>query len=80
MPKLVNLFWSAAGVFPGEGEVSPFDFVERVASAARAGFSGISFWHADLEALCRTRPLSVLRRLLGDHGNGACEVAIIEEW
>ncbi len=79
-PKLVNLFWSAAGVFPGEGEVSPYDFVERVASAARAGFSGISFWHADLEATCRTRSLSEVRRILDDHGIGACEVAFIEDW
>jgi sugar phosphate isomerase/epimerase len=79
-PKLVNLFWSAAGVFPGEGEVSPFDFAERVASAARAGFSGISFWHADLEAICRTRTLREVRRILDDHGVGACEVAFIEDW
>jgi sugar phosphate isomerase/epimerase len=79
-PRLVNLFWSAAGVFPGEGEVSPFDFVERVASTARAGFSGISFWHADLEAICAKRPLSEVRRILDDHGVGACEVAFIEDW
>jgi sugar phosphate isomerase/epimerase len=79
-PKLVNLFWSAAGVFPGEGEVSPFGFVERVASAARAGFSGISFWHADLEAICRTRTLGDVRQVLDDHGVGACEVAFIEDW
>lgn len=79
-PKLVNLFWSAAGVHPSVGEVSPFDFVERVESAARAGFSGISFWHADLEAVCRTRPLGEVKRILDDHGIGACEVAFIEDW
>ena len=79
-PKLVNLFWSAAGVFPGEGEVSPFDFVERVASAARAGFGGISFWHADLEAICETRSLNEVRGILDDHGVGAYEVAFIEDW
>ena len=79
-PKLVNLFWSTAGVFPGEGEVSPFDFVARVAAAAHAGFSGIGFWHADLAAICRTRPLGEVRRILDDHGIGACEVAFIEDW
>ncbi len=79
-PALVNLFWSAAGVFPGEGEVSPFDFVERVSSAAKAGFAGISFWHADLEAICQSRSLAEVRRILDDHGVGACEVAFIEDW
>jgi len=79
-PRLVNLFWSTAGVFPGEGEVSPYEFVERVASAARAGFSGISFWHADLEAICGMRTLGEVRRILDEHGIGACEVAFIEDW
>lgn len=79
-PKLVNLFWSAAGVFPGDVGVSPFDFVERVASAARAGFSGISFWHEDLDAICRTRTLGEVRRILDDHGVAAWEVAFIEDW
>ncbi len=78
--KLVNLFWSAAGVFPGETEVSPFDFAARVQSAARAGFAGISFWHADLAAICATRSLGEVRRILDDNGIVACEVAFIEDW
>src|SRR5690606_904260 len=70
---------SAAGVYPSDGEISPFDFVERVRSAAAAGFNGISFWHADLAAVCETRPLSAVRRILDDHGIGAWEVAVIED-
>ena len=46
---LMNLFWTTAGIFPGEGEISPFDFKDRVEAAAKAGFTGIGIWHTDLE-------------------------------
>jgi hypothetical protein len=47
--ELMNLYWTTAGVFPGCGEISRFDFKDRVQAAARTGFKGIGIWHTDLE-------------------------------
>jgi sugar phosphate isomerase/epimerase len=76
----MNLFWSSAGIYPMESEISPFDFEARVKSAAKAGFAGFSFWHTDLEAICRTRPLREVRRILDDNGLSTFEVEFIEDW
>ena len=38
---LISLYWTLAGVYPGKGEISRFDFKDRVQAAARAGFWGI---------------------------------------
>ena len=47
--ELMNLYWTTAGVFPGRGEISRFDFKDRVEASAKAGFKGIGIWHTDLE-------------------------------
>jgi sugar phosphate isomerase/epimerase len=78
--KLMNLYWSSCGLYPGDGEISPFDFEARVKSAARAGFAGFSFWHTDLEAICKTRPLAEMRHILDDNGLSTFEVEFIEDW
>jgi sugar phosphate isomerase/epimerase len=78
--KLMNLFWSSAGIQPGQSEISPFDFVDRAESAAKAGFGGMSFWHTDLEHICQTRSLAEVRRILDDHGLTTFEVEFIEDW
>ena len=48
--ELMNLYWTTAGVFPGVGEISRFDFKDRVEAAATAGFKrhrnlGIPIWN-----------------------------------
>ncbi len=53
--ELMSLFWTTAGVFPGRGEISRFDFKDRVQAAARAGFKGIGIWHTDLEHIVQHR-------------------------
>ncbi len=78
--KLMNLYWSSSGLYPGEGEISPFDFTARVKSAAKAGFAGLSFWHTDLEAICARRPLSEVKRILDDNGLSTFELEFIEDW
>lgn len=78
--QLMNLYWSSCGLYPGDGEISPFDFEARVASAAKAGFAGFSFWHTDLDALLAKRPLSEIKRILDDHGLSTFEVEFIEDW
>ena len=39
--ELMCLYWTTAGIFPGQAGISRFDFRERVEAAARAGFKGI---------------------------------------
>ena len=61
--ELMNLFWTTAGVFPGQGEISRFDFKDRVQAAARAGFKGIGIWHTDLEHILQYRTLKEMKKI-----------------
>src|SRR5437870_5947692 len=46
--ELLASYWTiCCGVPHTDHEYSPFDFRERVESAARAGFKGFGIWHAD---------------------------------
>lgn len=80
MPELANLYWSAAGLYPGQGEISPYDFEARVKSTAKAGFAGIGLWHTDLEHILVGRTLADMRAILDDNGVGAFEVEFIADW
>jgi hypothetical protein len=55
---LLASYWTiSCGLPHTDKEYSPFDFRDRVESAARAGFTGFGIWHADLEHVLRTRTL-----------------------
>ncbi len=66
--ELMNLFWTTTGIFPGTGEISPYDFKDRVEAAARAGFEGIGIWQTDLEHVMLHRPLKEMKMILDDKG------------
>ena len=66
--ELMSLFWTTAGVYPGQGEISRFDFKDRVEAAARAGFKGLGIWHTDLEHILQFRTLKEMRKILDDNG------------
>ena len=78
--ELMNLFWTTAGVFPGVGEISRFDFKDRVEAAARAGFKGIGIWHTDLEHILVHRPLQEMRMILDDNGIKHLELEFLTDW
>jgi sugar phosphate isomerase/epimerase len=78
--ELMNLYWSAAGIFPGKGELSPFDFEDRVKSTAAAGFTGIGFWHADIEHCCLHRSLKEMKSILDDNGIRHIELEFLTDW
>ena len=78
--ELMCLFWTTAGVFPGHGEISRFDFRDRVQAAARAGFQGIGIWHTDLEHILQYRTLKDMRRILDDNGMKYVELEFITDW
>jgi sugar phosphate isomerase/epimerase len=79
-PELMNLYWSAAGIFPGDAEISPLALEDRAQSAARAGFGGLSFWHTDIDHMLETRSLVELRSILDGNGLGTFEVEFLEDW
>jgi len=76
----MNLFWTTAGVFPGVGEISPYDFRDRVEAAARAGFKGIGIWHTDLEHIMLHRPLKEMKIILDDNGINYVELEFLTDW
>ena len=78
--ELMSLFWTTAGVYPGRGEISRFDFKDRVEAAARAGFKGIGIWHTDLEHILQYRTLKEMRRILDDNGIKHVELEFITDW
>jgi sugar phosphate isomerase/epimerase len=78
--ELMNLFWTTAGIFPGDGEISPYDFRDRVEAAARAGFKGIGIWHTDLEHCMLHRSLKEMKTILDDNGMKYLELEFLTDW
>jgi len=76
----MNLYWTTAGVFPGRGEISRFDFKDRVQAAAKAGFTGIGIWHTDLEHILQYRTLKEMKKILDDNGIKHVELEFINDW
>lgn len=78
--ELMNLYWTTAGIFPGEAEISPHDFKDRVEAAAKAGFVGVGLWHADLEHCMLHRSLKEMRAILEDNGIKYLELEFLTDW
>jgi len=79
---LLASYWTiAGGAFPHtDQEFSPFDFQDRVAAAAKAGFTGMGIWHADLEHILEKRTLKEMKRILDDHGIIYLEIEFLLDW
>jgi sugar phosphate isomerase/epimerase len=78
--ELMSLFWTTAGIAPGQGEISPYEFKDRVEAAAKAGFKGIGIWHTDLEHLMLHHPLKELKMILDDNGMKYLELEFLVDW
>ncbi len=78
--ELMCLYWTTAGVYPGRGEISPYDFRHRVEAAAKAGFAGIGIWHADLEHIRIHRTLTEAKKILEDNGIKYLELEFLTDW
>ncbi|MCJ7735711.1 MAG: sugar phosphate isomerase/epimerase [Anaerolineae bacterium] len=78
--ELMNLYWTISGVFPGVGEISRFDFRDRVEAAAKAGFKGIGIWHTDLEHILYDRTLQEMKVILDDNGIEHIELEFLTDW
>ena len=80
--QLLASYWSiAGGAWPhSDHEYSVFGFEQRVAAAARAGFSGFGIWHADLEHTLKSLSLRDMRKILDDHGIKHIELEFLVDW
>lgn len=80
--ELLASYWTfAGGALPHtDREYSTFDFQDRVRAMAKAGFTGIGLWHADLEHVLQQRTLPEMKQLLDDHGIQHVEVEFLGDW
>jgi sugar phosphate isomerase/epimerase len=79
--ELLASYWTiSCGIPHTDREYSPFDFRERVESAARAGFKGFGIWHADLEHVLKTRSFREMKQILDDNGIKHLELEFLTDW
>jgi len=78
---LLASYWTiSCGLPHTDKEYSPFDFRDRVESAARAGFTGFGIWHADLEHVLKKRTLKEMKQILDDNGIKHVELEFLTDW
>ena len=78
---LLASYWTISGAFPHtDREYSPFDFRDRVVAAAKAGFTGMGFWHADLDHVLEKHTLREMKYILDDHGITQIEIEFLLDW
>jgi sugar phosphate isomerase/epimerase len=78
---LLASYWTISGAFPHtDREYSPFDFLDRVRNASEAGFTGMGFWHADLDYLRQKRTLQEMAQILDDYGIKHIEIEFLLDW
>jgi len=78
---LLASYWTISGAVPHtDREYSPFDFRDRVVAVAKAGFTGMGFWHADLDHLRQKRTLQEMKQILDDHGIIHIEIEFLLDW
>ncbi|MGC1460172.1 MAG: sugar phosphate isomerase/epimerase family protein [Steroidobacteraceae bacterium] len=79
---LLASYWTlAVGAVPHTGpEYSAVEFRVRVEQAAKAGFTGIGLWHADLEHTLRRHTLAEMKKILHDNGIRHVELEFLTGW
>lgn len=78
--ELMSLYWTTAGITPNQGEISRFDFEDRVQTLAKAGFKGLGLWHTDLEYILQHRTLKEMKTILDDNGMKYLELEFLTDW
>ena len=79
---LIATCWTIAGnVVPGSANnVSPFALEKRIVAAAEAGYTGIGFWHGDLQEYLQRGNFRQLRKLLDEHHLKHIELEYLGDW
>lgn len=78
---ILGSYWTlAAGTLPLVKEICDHGFRERVEAAAKAGYTGMGFWHSDLEHIARLLDYAEMRRILDGNGIVHVEVEWLNDW
>lgn len=81
--ELVATYWTMGGDCRpggGPGEISSFDFRDRVEMARKVGYCGIGLAYADIMAVSEHMGLDAMRTILDDNGMKYVEVENIGDW
>src|SRR5437667_9010795 len=78
---LLASYWTiSAGLPHTDKEYSPFNFKDRVESAAKAGLKGFGMWHADLDHVLEQRSLNEMKQILDDNGIKHVALEFLTDW
>ena len=79
--ELIGSFWTlAVGADPLADQRCLHDFRTRVEVAAKAGFTGMGFWHADILEIRKTYSFEDMKRILDANGIVNIEVEWLLDW
>lgn len=79
--QLLGSYWTlAVGADPQADQHCGHDFRRRVEIAARAGFTAMGFWHADLIEVRKHYSFADMKRILRDNGIVTVEVEWLLDW
>jgi len=79
--QLLGSYWTLAVGADPLGEQRCFhDFRLRVQTAAKAGFTAMGFWHADIVEIRKNYSFRDMKRILDDHGITQVEVEWLLDW
>lgn len=80
-PQLLGSYWTlAVGADPLGEQRCLHDFRLRVQTAAKAGFTGMGFWHADLQEIRTRYSFQEMKSILDGHGITQIEVEWLLDW
>ncbi len=79
--ELLGSYWTlGAAAGPAGEQRCLHDLRTRIELAARVGYTGMGFWHADLAHIKSTVGFKVMRQLLQDNGIRHIEVEWLLDW
>lgn len=79
--EILGSYWTlAVGAGPTGEQHCRHDFRKRVETAARAGFSGMGFWHADILEVRKKYSFHDMKQILAANGIVSIEVEWLLDW
>jgi sugar phosphate isomerase/epimerase len=79
--QILGSYWTlAVGAGPIGIQYCPHDFRTRVETAARAGFTAMGFWHADIAEVRKTHSFKEMKQILAANGIDTVEVEWLLDW
>ena len=79
--QIMGSYWTlAVGADPSAVQHCPHDFRTRVETAAKAGFTAMGFWHADIVEIRKKYSFKDMKQILASNGIVTIEVEWLLDW